>query len=88
MHPFRERGRPRFSERGYQHFLREDKPVSLNVLEDKASVHAMSFVACMLARDPNLRSTPEQALCASAVHASDFAGLVSGLGSCGDRSLC
>lgn len=63
MHPFREPGRSRFSEGQYQRFLRQDQPVSLNALQGKASVHAMSFVACMLARDPNLRPTPAGALC-------------------------
>lgn len=64
MHPFREPNRPRFSERQYQRFLRDDQPVSLSAMEGNASVHAMSFVACMLARDPNLRPTPAEALCA------------------------
>lgn len=63
MHPFRDGNRNRFSEYRYQEFLRQDQPVSLSALEGKASVHAMSFVACMLARDPNLRPTPVEALC-------------------------
>lgn len=62
MHPFRETGRSGFSDRQYDRFMASSDPVSMSALSGSVSAHGISFVACMLARNPDLRPTPAQAL--------------------------
>lgn len=60
-HPFHLPGRRRFSEQIYDRFL-ADGGARVVLAPTVASSHALSFLECLLAREPGLRPTPEEAV--------------------------
>lgn len=61
-HPFSLPGLPGFSENLYRQFIKNGSPISLSELDRSSTVYASSLIARMLARDPDSRPTPMEAL--------------------------